>query len=29
VCARWKEFGFEGEPPRITTFENFEGRVNT
>jgi len=29
VCARWRELGFEGEPPRISNFENFEGQVNT
>ena len=29
VCTRWKELGFTSEPPKITTFENFEGQVNT
>ena len=29
VCTRWRELGFEGEPPRISNFENFEGQVNT
>jgi len=29
VCARWGELGFEGEPPKVATFENFEGQVNT
>ena len=29
VCARWDELGFEGEPPKVATFENFEGQVNT
>jgi len=29
VCARWNELGFEGEPPRIGNFENFEGQVQT
>ena len=28
VCARWNELGFEGEPPKITNFENFEGQVH-
>jgi len=28
VCARWTELGFEGDPPRITNFENFEGQVH-
>jgi 4-hydroxy-3-polyprenylbenzoate decarboxylase len=28
VCARWKELGFEGEAPKIATFESFEGSVN-
>ncbi|MCC6472707.1 MAG: UbiD family decarboxylase [Burkholderiales bacterium] len=28
VCARWKELGLAGEPPKISTFENFEGSVN-
>jgi len=26
VCARWKELGFEGNPPKITTFESFGGQ---
>jgi UbiD family decarboxylase len=26
VCARWKELGFEGEPPAIKTFESFAGK---
>jgi len=25
VCARWNELGFEGKPPKITTFEPFKG----
>ena len=25
VCARWSELGFEGKPPKITTFEPFKG----
>jgi UbiD family decarboxylase len=28
VCKRWKELGFAGEPPKVTTFENFEGQVH-
>ena len=28
VCARWKELGFPGEPPKVSTFETFEGQVN-
>ncbi|OGA30777.1 MAG: hypothetical protein A3G80_13600 [Betaproteobacteria bacterium RIFCSPLOWO2_12_FULL_62_13b] len=28
VCARWKELGFEGEPPKVSAFERFEGDVN-
>jgi UbiD family decarboxylase len=28
VCARWSELGFEGEPPRISNFESFEGQVH-
>ena len=26
VCARWQELGFEGAPPKITTFEPFAGQ---
>jgi len=29
VCARWNELGLDGEPPRITNFENFEGQVTS
>ena len=29
VCARWSELGFQSEPPRITNFEPFQGKVNT
>jgi len=29
VCARWSELGLDGEPPRITNFENFEGQVTS
>ena len=28
VCTRWQELGFDGAPPKITTFENFEGQVH-
>jgi 4-hydroxy-3-polyprenylbenzoate decarboxylase len=28
VCKRWTELGFADEPPKVTTFENFEGQVN-
>lgn len=28
VCARWKELGFEGEPPQIANFESSQGEVN-
>jgi UbiD family decarboxylase len=28
VCKRWQELGFEGAPPKITNFENFEGQVH-
>ena len=26
VCARWKELGFEGLPPKVSTFESFRGQ---
>ncbi len=26
VCSRWKELGFEGQPPKITVFETFKGQ---
>lgn len=26
VCARWRELGLEGSPPRITTFESSEAK---
>jgi UbiD family decarboxylase len=29
VCARWKELGFEGTPPKIRTFESFGGQQIT
>ena len=29
VCARWSELGFEGEPPRVGNFENFEGQAQS
>jgi len=28
VCARWNELGFEGEAPRVSNFESFEGPVH-
>lgn len=26
VCARWRELGFEGAPPKVTNFEPFAGK---